>query len=72
MRKRLSSEIAEKLGFKIKPNKGIGNPKYYLNKEKLKEYNIITNIDNLIKKKIWDLAQSSRIISNPISSTLDR
>ena len=47
MRKRLSSEIAEKLGFKIKPHEGIGNPKYYLNKEKLKEYNLINNIDNL-------------------------
>ena len=46
-RLRLSSEIAKKLGFKIKPKEGIGNPKYYLNKEQLKEYNLITNIDNL-------------------------
>jgi hypothetical protein len=47
MRKRLSDEIAKKLGFKLKPKIGKSNPKYYFNKTKQKEYNLIDNLEKL-------------------------
>jgi hypothetical protein len=44
---RLSDEIALKLGFELKPKTKDGNPRYYLNRKKLNEYNLIANIENL-------------------------
>ena len=46
--KRLSPEMAKALGLDVKPidreKEAFGNPKYYLNKKKLKQYNKINNI----------------------------
>jgi len=47
MRKRLSDEIAIKLGFKLITSDKAGNPKYYLNKKKLEEYNKLVNLEKL-------------------------
>jgi hypothetical protein len=48
MTKRLSDETAKKLGFEIKDKKNSdGNPKYYLNKNKQKEYKELVSVDNL-------------------------
>jgi sulfur carrier protein ThiS len=47
MRKRLSDEIAIKLGLKLITSDKVGNPKYYLNKKKLEEYNKIANLEKL-------------------------
>lgn len=48
MRKRLSDKMAKKLGLKIKDKKNsYGNPRYYLNNQKLKEYKELIAIDNL-------------------------
>ncbi len=51
MRKRLSDETAQKLGFKVKDKKHLdGNPRYHLNNQKLKEYEELMTIDNLCIK----------------------
>ena len=48
MRKRLSDKMAKKLGLKIKDKKNSdGNPRYYLNNQKFKEYKELIAIDNL-------------------------
>ena len=48
MKKRLSDETAKKLGFKVKDKKNSdGNPRYYLNNQKLKKYKELIAIDNL-------------------------
>jgi len=47
MRKRLSDEIAIKLGLKLITSDKDGNPKYYLNKKKLAEYNKLVNLEKL-------------------------
>jgi hypothetical protein len=51
IRKRLASEVAKKLGLKVKKNDGDGkNAKYSLNDDQLNQLNQISNVSNLSVK----------------------